>query len=146
MKRLRSGSELFDVTCRDLNALTFETRTTRSSSVPEIITAGAFNLKAPERLSRAPTPKPLPLGYGRRYSPSALDAQGQVFIKAVGSELQMQRGFAPPLWIADHAPLRKSLPCQTVICRTAPDLNSARMTKKLWSVQPLDLSMVRGAR
>jgi hypothetical protein len=30
--------------------------------------------KAPEWVSGAPTPKPLPLGYGRRCSPSALDA------------------------------------------------------------------------
>ena len=29
-----------------------------------IFSAGAFNLKAPERVSEAPTPKPLPLGYG----------------------------------------------------------------------------------
>jgi hypothetical protein len=46
---------------------------------------GRSNSKAPERVSRAPTPKPLPLGHGKRCLPSALDAAEQVFIKGVGS-------------------------------------------------------------
>jgi hypothetical protein len=54
----------------------------------------AFNLKAPERASEAPTPKPLPLGYGKRCLPSALDAIAQVFIESVGSTLGRRRWFA----------------------------------------------------
>ena len=51
-------------------------------------------MKAPERASEAPTPKPLPLGYGKRCLPSALDAIAQVFIESVGSGLYWRRRFA----------------------------------------------------
>jgi hypothetical protein len=54
----------------------------------------AFNLKASEQASEAPTPKPLPLGYGKRCLPSALDAIAQVFIESVGSELWWRCRFA----------------------------------------------------
>jgi hypothetical protein len=45
-------------------------------------------------MSEAPTPKPLPLGHGKRCLPSALDAKRQVFIKTVGSTLGRRRWFA----------------------------------------------------
>jgi hypothetical protein len=45
-------------------------------------------------LSEAPTPRPLPLGHGKRCLPSALDAIAQVFIESVGSGLWWRRCFA----------------------------------------------------
>ena len=60
--------------------------------------ASALNLKAPERMtSRAPTPKPLPLGYGEAMltiGPGRIRASFP--IKAVQFRLQMQRRFAGP--------------------------------------------------
>ena len=58
--------------------------------------AGAFNLKAPERVSEAPTPKPLPLGYGEAMLTIGPGRVRASFHQGRSSELQMQRGFAGP--------------------------------------------------
>ena len=61
-----------------------------------VFLAGAFNLKAPERVSEAPTPKPLPLGYGEAMLTIGPGRVKGSFHQGRCSELQMQRGFAGP--------------------------------------------------